>query len=214
MSYLFSPKGRGNLRIWKNPEPDNYYSIGADTAEGLVSGDFTCAEVFDKKNYEQVAEWHGKCPPDLFAFELKKLGEFYNNAKVVVESNNHGLVTLTYLKPIYYNLYYRREFDKRDNKATRQMGFRTTGKSKPILIDDFNKLFRENELIINGRELLTEMSTYEEDENGGMNAMHNCNDDRVIAACLSIHGLKEIVIIENIPIRYGKYRSSNPITGY
>jgi hypothetical protein len=193
------------LRIWKEPQEDNYYSIGADTAEGLVSGDFTCAEVFDKKNYEQVAEWHGKCPPDLFAYELAKLGTYYNMAKLVVESNNHGLTTLSYLKGMYYNIYYKRQLDQRTSRETNQLGFRTTGRTKPILIDEFNKLFRENELKINGKELLTEMSTYAEDDDGKMGAMHNCFDDRIMAACLSVMGLKQIYIIEKMPIRTGKH---------
>ena len=201
---MFQQQGRGNLRIWKEPDEKDYYAIGADTAEGLVGGDFTCAEIFSKKDYEQVAEWHGKCPPDLFAYELAKLGTYYNNAKVIVESNNHGLTTLSYLKNIYYNIYYKRHFDQRTNKETNQMGFRTTGRTKPILIDEFNKLFRESELRINGKELLTEMSTYAEDDNGKMGAMHNCHDDRIMAACLAVQGLKQIYIIDNLPIRKGK----------
>ena len=48
------------------------------------------------------------------------------------------------------------------------------------------------------------MSTYAEDDDGKMGAMHNCYDDRIMAACLAIQGLKQIYIIEKMPIRTGK----------
>lgn len=227
--FKFTRGGRGNFRIWKEPEPGNKYSIGADVAEGLGGGDYSCAEVFDKKNFEQVAEWHGKIPPDKFAYVLKLLAQYYNEALVVVESNDQGLVTLSYLKPIWYRIYYRREFDKRDNKITRQMGFRTTGKSKPILIGDFNKLFREEELILNSQETISEMSYYIEDKNGRLRASKSSKtkiartkeydsayfDDRIIAACLAIQGLS-IVYLDDINkvSNMNGYKANNPLTGY
>lgn len=135
------------------------------------------------------------------------MGTYYNNAKIVVESNNHGLVTLTYLKNInYYNIYYKRQLDQRTNRETNKLGFMTTGRTKPILIDEFNKLFRERELIINGKELLSEMSTYVEDDDGKMGASHNNYDDRIMAACLAMQGLKQVYIIENMPIIKDKPR--------
>jgi len=227
--FKFTPSGRGEFRIWKEPEVGNRYAIGVDVAEGLSGGDYSCAEVFDKKNYEQVAEWHGKIPPDKFAGKLKLLAKYYNEAMVVVESNNQGLVTLTYLRPIWYRIYYRREVDKRDNKITRQMGFRTTGKSKPVLLGDFNKLFREEELILNSIELLGEMASYVEDEGGRTHPAKSSKtkiqktktydssyfDDRIIASCLAIQGLK-ITFLDNLnksPIKDG-YKPNNPLTGY
>jgi hypothetical protein len=211
----FTHSGRGELRIWKEPEENNRYSVGADVAEGLVSGDYSCAIVLDKKNYEQVAEWHGKVPPDKFAHILKNLSKYYNNAKLVVESNNHGLTTLSYLKPIYYNLYYRKDIGNREDKMTRQMGFRTTSKSKPVMIDTFAKLFREDEIKINGRELLSEMSTYVEDDNGSMNAQSGCFDDRVIAISLAIVGLKEVYLnVSTGKEEITKHKYSNPYTRY
>jgi hypothetical protein len=210
----FTTSGRGELRIWKEPDKDNRYSVGADVSEGLVSGDYSCAMVVDKKNYEQVAEWHGKVPPDKFANILKNLAKYYNNAKLVVESNNHGLTTLSYLKPIYYNIYYRKDVGNREDKMTRQMGFRTTSKTKPILIDTYAKLFREDELKINGRELLSEMATYIEDDTGSMNAQDGCFDDRVIAICLAIVGLKEVYLNVSSDKEIPKHKYSNPYTRY
>jgi len=218
---------RGDFRIWKKPEKGNRYAIGVDVAGGISGGDYSCAEVFDKKNFEQVAEWHGKIPPDKFAYKLKTLAQYYNEAIVVVESNVQGLVTLTYLRPMWYRIYYRKEIDKRYNRTTKQMGFRTTGKSKPILLGDFNKLFREEELILNSKELLGEMSSYVEEEGGKTHPVKKSKtkiqktnvydssyfDDRIIASCLAVQGLKITYLEKNKPLKDG-LRVNNPVTGY
>jgi len=218
----FAKKGRGELRIWEYPEKNNRYSIGVDVAEGFATGDWSCAEVFDVKNYEQVAEWHGHIKQEDFAFVLKNLAKFYNDAIIVVESNQ-GQVVLSYLKPIYYRLYYRKEIGKRGEKRTRELGFRTTQRSKDLLIADFKNLFEEEEIIINSKELLHELSVFvEEEPDPKKNKRHlktgaqgKEHDDRVIAAMLSIQGLKDVPLKISKKVKQEqRYEPANPITGY
>ena len=218
----FLQKGKGELRIWEMPTASNRYSIGVDVAEGFATGDFSCAEVFDVRNYEQVAEWHGHISQEEFAYILKNLAKFYNDAIVVVESNQ-GQVVLSYLKPIYYRLYYRREQGKRTDKRTRELGFRTTQRSKDILIADFKNLFDEEEVILNSKELLHEMSVFvEEEPDPKKNKRHLStgaqgkeHDDRIIAAMLAIQGFNEMPLaIKSKARRENHYAPCNPITGY
>ena len=212
----FEVNSLGKLRIWKHPEKGNRYSIGADPAEGLATGDPQSAQIFDKKNYEQVAEWHGKVRPDDFAYILKDIAKYYNDGLIVPESNNP--TTLSYLKDIYYRIYYRKEINKRNNKTTRELGYRTTSRTKPILIDEFNKLFEEDELIINSKETLTEMSHFvKEDttkEYQKMKAEGKYNDDRVISTALSLQGLKEVYLNIESEQKPRKYKYSDPFTRY
>jgi len=212
----FKSESLGKLKIWKHPEKGNRYSIGADPAEGLATGDPQSAIIFDKKNYEQVAEWHGKVAPDVFAYVLKDIAKYYNEAVVVVESNNP--TTLTYLTPIYYRVYSRKEFNKHTNKTTREYGFRTTSRTKPILIGDFNKLFEDEDLILNGKELLTEMSHFVEEDSTKeykkMKAEGKYNDDRVISAALSLQGLKEVYLNIESEQKPREYKYSDPFTRY
>lgn len=218
----FVQKGRGELRIWELPTPSNRYSIGVDVAEGFATGDFSCAEVFDVRNYEQCAEWHGHISQEEFAYILKNLAKFYNDAIVVVESNQ-GQVVLSYLKPIYYRLYYRMEIGKRGEKRTKELGFRTTQRSKDILIADFKNLFDEEEIIINSKESLHEMSVFvEEEPDPKLNKRHlstgaqgSEHDDRVIAMMLSVQGFKEMPLsIKSKARRETHYQPANSITGY
>lgn len=212
----FEPNSLGKLRIWKYPEKGNRYSIGADPAEGLATGDPQSAQIFDKKNYEQVAEWHGKVRPDDFAYILKDIAKFYNDGLVVPESNNP--TTISYLRDIYYRIYYRKEINKRNNKTTKEIGFRTTSRTKPILIDEFNKLFEEDEIIINSKETLTEMSHFvKEDttkEYQKMRAEGKYHDDRVISTALSLQGLKEVYLNIETELMPRKYKFSDPFTRY
>jgi len=197
----FIQTNRGKLNIWEEPQANFRYAVGIDVAEGFATGDFSCAEVFDVRNYEQCAEWHGHIGQEDFAEILERIGKYYNRALLVVESNQ-GQTVLSYLKH-YPRLYYRRKPGVRGEKPTREFGFRTTGKTKGMLIADFKKLFEADELIINGRELLQEMKTYVEeapDESGNKRVLKvmaegNKNDDRIMAAMLAIQGLKVVPAI-------------------
>ena len=69
--YINNPKGY--VEIWQQPQLGSTYSIGADVAEGLVNGDFSCAYVgnsdFDIVAiiFEQILVlrgwFHKKLPP-------------------------------------------------------------------------------------------------------------------------------------------------------
>ena len=99
---------KGFVQMWKPPQPGHTYVIGADVAEGLKTGDYSSAQVLDRRDLSQVAEWHGHIDPDLFGEELAKLGAVYHRALIGCEVNNHGLTTLTTLRRLNYpNLYYR-----------------------------------------------------------------------------------------------------------
>ena len=66
---------KGYVRIWSLPKHGRRYCIGADVAEGLEKGDFSCGHVYDRNDFSLCAEWHGHIDPDLFADEFAKLGK-------------------------------------------------------------------------------------------------------------------------------------------
>ena len=133
-------------RKWQPPPgeaPDEFYAIGADVAEGLVEGDYSCAVVGDS-NFDVVAMWHGHIDPDLFGVELDKLGRYYNDAYLGVENNNHGLTTLTTLKKNeYWNLYFSKSYDRIADTMTQKLGWTTSIRTKPLMIDKLAKFIRE-----------------------------------------------------------------------
>jgi len=45
------------LTVWREPLPKRPYCMGVDTAEGLIHGDYSCAQMLDVRSGEQVAVW-------------------------------------------------------------------------------------------------------------------------------------------------------------
>ena len=187
--FLDDPKGY--LSIWKEPEPDAFYCIGADVAEGLAHGDYNCAVVGDS-NFDIVAMWHGHIDPDLFGIELIKLAKYYNEAYLGVERNNHGLTTLTTIKrEEYWNLYFTKQHDKISDSVTQKLGWETNGRTKPLMIDKLAEFVREMHLGIYSDLIISEMFTYVIEDNGKTNAQSGCHDDTVMATGIMLQLLLE-----------------------
>ena len=116
------------VHVWEPPEEDTAYVIGADVAEGLKHGDYSSAHVVAVGDETRVvAEWHGHIEPDLFAYELFKLGTWYNTALVLPEVNNHGLTTVTELRKLGYRRIWRRmALNSTSKKRQMEWGWKTT----------------------------------------------------------------------------------------
>lgn len=181
----------GYIKIWKEPSKDMFYCIGADVAEGLITGDYSSAHVGDM-NFEVVATWHGHIDPDLYGEELVKLARYYNNAYLGVENNNHGLTTLHKIKGFeYWNIYYTKNYDKLTEKITQKMGWSTTPRTKPLMIDKLSEYIREFYIGIFDELTISEMLTYIIEENGSTNAQIGCHDDTVMSLAILLQMLLE-----------------------
>lgn len=182
---------KGYISIWKEPENDMFYCIGADVAEGLIDGDYSCAVVGDQ-NFDIVAMWHGHIDPDLFGLELIKLGKYYNYAYIGVENNNHGLTTLSKLKnEEYWNLFFTKTYDKIADTVTQKLGWSTNSRTKPFMIDKLAEFVREFHLGIYSDLIISEMFTYIIEDNGKTNAQAGCHDDTVMATAIMLQLLLE-----------------------
>lgn len=79
------------LRVYKAPDPERRYVMGADPAEGVEGGDDSAARVLDRDSGEEVAALDGKFEPKrTFPGYLFQLAIWYNEAAILVERNNHG----------------------------------------------------------------------------------------------------------------------------
>ena len=181
---------RGELLVYREHNPGETYTIGADVAMGVKNGDFSVAQVLDSKK-RQVAVWRGHIHPDYFGYVLYHLGSYYNTAKVAVESNNHGLLTVSvlYKDMSYGNVYTDMVEDKIEDKDTITLGFRTTSRTKPLIIDNLRASLREREIELYDKVTLREMLTFVVKESGKMEAEEGCYDDTVmsLAICNHVH---------------------------
>lgn len=184
---VFSSKKEGYLKIWKDPLPQGQYVIGADPAEGVKGGDFSCAQVIDRKRFEQVAVWHGMADPDVFARALYKLGVFYNDALIAPERNSIGIACVLVLRELDYpNLYIREQIGKVIDKLTPELGWLTNTKTKPIIVSRTAKAIREKSVILHDEKTVNELLAYQYDDSGRANAPTGGHDDRVSALMIAI----------------------------
>lgn len=164
------------------------YVIGADVGGG-IRGDPSVAQVINARTGEQVAVWRGQILPDTYGETLARLGEFFKFATINVESNNHGILTLHVLakQEHYPHVYQDTMFDTITDTETKRLGFATTVKSKPMLIDRLRASMRDGVIKPVDKTTLREMQTFVVKENGKMEAESGCHDDHVISIALANH---------------------------
>ena len=177
---------RGELTTYINHDPGEQYVVGADVAMGVRNGDYSVAQILDSKK-RQVATWRGQVHPDYFAEVLYALGTYYNEAFICVENNSHGILTCTRLGKdmAYPNFYTEVQHDKITDRETVKLGFSTTAKTKPLIIDQLRAAMREGEIELNDKTTIREMLTYIVTESGAMEAEASCFDDCVISLALA-----------------------------
>lgn len=184
----FEDNNRGEMTTYRKHNTGEQYVIGADVAMGINQGDYSVAQVLDSKK-RQVAVWRGRVHPDYFAEILQALGYYYNEALVIVENNGHGILTCTRLGKdyAYPNFYTEVQIDKITDQETVKLGFTTTAKTKPLIIDQLRASTRDGDIELNDMVTIREMLTYIVSNSGSMEAEHGCYDDCVMALALANH---------------------------
>lgn len=184
----FENNNRGELTTYHKHNAGEQYVIGADVAMGINQGDYSVAQVLDSKK-RQVAIWRGRVHPDYFAEILQALGYYYNEALIIVENNGHGILTCTRLGKdyAYPNFYTEVVIDKITDKETVKLGFTTTAKTKPLIIDQLRADTRDGNIELNDMVTIREMLTYIVSNSGAMEAEHGCYDDCVMSLALANH---------------------------
>jgi len=184
----FEKHPRGELFVYHEKDPQEIYYIGADVAMGQRNGDFSVAQVLDSHK-RQVAVWRGHIHPDFFADTLYWLGTYYNEARIAVESNNHGILTAIRLGRdlSYPNIFTDIAEGELNDKESIRIGFQTNARTKPLIIDRLRGSLREREIEINDKTTLREMLSYIVTESGKMEAEEGNHDDCVMSLALCNH---------------------------
>lgn len=189
-SVEFKPDRAGPLRVFRKPSPNmdwGRYYIGGDPTRATY-GDFACAQVINRRTYEQVAVYRRKLDPMSFAEEIAKLGKWYNTAGVATENEGPGYATIGRLIEIDYPDLYRRRFaDKSPGKIAEMYGWSTTFKTKEWAIGHLIKLLSDHVLTIHDEHTFQEMRDYVTLPNGGYGPADekHGHDDTVMALSIA-----------------------------
>lgn len=180
---------RSYLTVWETPKSGEKYYIGVDASEG-IGQDYSVIDIFNSDAIEVAQFRSNKIQPYEIANICNELGLWYNRALLIVEKASGGHIILDRLRNTYHykNLYKHKDYDQR-GKMVKKIGYKTTAKTKPILINDFVELWESGDMFIRSLATLNEMKTYVF-SNGSMNAEIGTHDDTVIATALAIQGIK------------------------
>lgn len=202
---------KGALTIFKLPMRGSEYVIFADVSEG---GDACSAHVVGKKSARIVATYHAHIDSHHFGSELNKLGHYYNKAEMAVEVNNMGISTINRLRDLEYpNMFMREKVNEKDKVVTKEYGFRTDLKTKPLIIGNMQHLLRTEQIPYIDMDTLGEMAVYVRHVDKTMGAAEGNNDDRVISLCgcyyvLKLHPFTEVQKKTQMVVEKGrKYKS-------
>ncbi len=164
------------LMIWLPARPGREYLIGVDPAGGGVEGDYSCAEVIDRRLGTQCAELHGHWPPREFAQRLVDLGNEYNTSLLAVERNNHGHGVLACLRTLDYPQVYMQKG---------QDGWLTSAVSRPAMIENLAAALMQEPGRFRSPRLLNECRTFVRYADGNTGAASGTHDDCVMALAIA-----------------------------
>ena len=169
----------GPVQVYREPEPEGDYILGADTAgEG---SDFNVAQVIDRRTGRQVCTLRGQMDEDLFARQLYCLGTWYNTALLAVEANFSSYPIRELERLGYPRQYVRQTEDSFTHRPTRSYGFKTTSVTRPLLIAGLVEVVRDHPEWLNDRDTLEEMLTFVRNQRGRPEAQQGAHDDCVMA---------------------------------
>lgn len=156
-------RNNGQLCIYKLPEPNRRYYMGADVATGR-SNDFSTICIMDQEG-DEVLSFKGRIAIDRFSVMLDKYGRMYNNALAAPESNDIGLgVAMNLQSGGYPNLYYSKTLLKKKGKGKVEQqeipGWYTTKKNRPIIIAGLEEDVRNDTCTIRDIQFCYEADTF------------------------------------------------------
>jgi len=203
----------GNLSVWAMPNdppiPAGYtfkggrYVVSVDLGGVNLKSDYTAITVIDRYwmaeggKPEIVAEWHGHLDPDLVAWKAVQMAILYDNALLIFESNSydakhqetegeHGFTIIEELKGWYKNLYVRQVFDQQIRKKVNKVGFHTNTQTKPMIVNTFRKLLREDGYIERSAAAIAEARYFEAKAAGRFGAIEGQHDDILISRMIGL----------------------------
>ena len=139
----------------------------------------------------QVAVLAGYIGEEELAQRAILLAQHYNDCFCVPEVSGYGQHICIYLGQNYphHLLYHRTDFLRDRPKRSRQIGWRTTMSSRPILLGDLKQAVADQAVIIHAKDTLEQLKRLEYNAKGRIEAGTGAHDDHCFALGLAIQGI-------------------------
>jgi len=181
----------GRLKVWESARPGCQYVIGADVAEGLEDGDFSCAQILERRTGRQAATFHARIGVTEYAERLVALAQLYGRAWLAIEANNHGhaVCQWAYQHCRYHRVYREtRDGEGRLGAPAMRLGILTTTASKPAMLAAVENGLRTGTIQVCDAATIEELSSFLSLAGGAYGAPPGQHDDCVMALLLAQDG--------------------------
>ncbi len=155
------------LLIFREPEKGKRYVIGVDPAEGNPTSDDSALTVMERMTGEECAALAGKFQPQIIADHAYAIGQYFNNADVLVERNNHGHAVI--LRLMYQTIL--RILAGLDDR----LGWLSSTLGKTVLYDELADAFRQKQTTLHSFATHTQIASI---EGSTLRAPTGTHDDR------------------------------------
>ena len=149
--------GDTRVEVWRHPQPDEQYFLLMDPSSGKLPGVRWVGEapqqvtrdrcglwVVARKARAGVARLYDYLDPDELATLAIGLGEFFNHALIVPETNGVGEAVIPILKRAGYpNLYREFALDRNDHRQTETLGWSSTADRRAACIASLQRQIRQ-----------------------------------------------------------------------
>ncbi len=138
---------------------------------------------------------------------------YYNWALMSIETN-YSTFPQKKLEELRYPKFYVREVvDRFDKSTTKQFGYNTNKKTKPLMLAYLVELVREHTDIFNDEKTLRQMLTFVKKDGGKQEAEEGYHDDKVMSIAIAHQGVSQVVfntepIIINPQFRFNVERKN------
>lgn len=175
----------GYIKIYADVKNGYPYVLGGDTA-GEGSDNFA-GQVIDNISGKQVAVLKHQFDEDMYAKQMYCLGMYYNKALMGIETNYSTYPTKEVERLQYSNLYVREREDTYTHNIAKAFGFQTTSVTRPIILADLIRIFRDNINNINDKDTLKEALTFIRNEKGRPEAQQGAHDDLIMSLAITYY---------------------------
>jgi hypothetical protein len=163
------------LTVYELPIPGMEYVMGSDPAEGNSHSDPSSTHVVERYTGRECARLTGKFIPEIHALYSMRLSDWYNEAPILVERNNHGHAYILQCKNDGYITRLMQGPDKKE-------GWLTHVAAKTIMFDLILPYFREGDAVIRSFTTYTQLTQIEASTQRAPEGEH---DDEAISYLLA-----------------------------
>lgn len=186
----FLKEDADGTRIFKQPAKDDIYFLMADVSRGQGS-DYSAITVINgsKTPYEVVASYRNNTvSPFHFPTVIKSLAEKYNNAYVLIETNDIGgqVASILYNDLEYENVLMTMMKGRKGQILSQgfggsrsEFGLRTTAQTKKLGCSILKRLVEEDKILLNDERIIAELMTFVSKSNT-FKADDGHNDDLIM----------------------------------